>query len=307
MKNACIAVALVLLAHFVFATGGLVARAQQQQTAVWAPKPEQLPPYPASQRPHVKIAELKARHARQPAWREVVVDDGYLQAEYISAAPGSIVSKRLHPDSRAWWVVMDGRMRVEIEGQPAFVATKGSMVQVPKQTFYSMETLGDTPSLRFAVNIANAKTIFPQEGKPPAVSGTRWVTLTMNRAPAAYDNGNQPHINLYEAAKAPKYTGAPFVRDERVSANVIYGFEKDLVPIPQAGRGHYHPDSPEFWLVMAGQIRYAFENREPFVADEGDVAYVPSGTYHLARFHGPGPSTRLAITRFVGNTQLIEP
>jgi mannose-6-phosphate isomerase-like protein (cupin superfamily) len=218
MKNACIAVALVLLAHFVFATGGLVARAQQQQTAVWAPKPEQLPPYPASQRPHVKIAELKARHARQPAWREVVVDDGYLQAEYISAAPGSIVSKRLHPDSRAWWVVMDGRMRVEIEGQPAFVATKGSMVQVPKQTFYSMETLGDTPSLRFAVNIANAKTIFPQEGKPPAVSGTRWVTLTMNRAPAAYDNGNQPHINLYEAAKAPKYTGAPFVRDERVSA-----------------------------------------------------------------------------------------
>ena len=277
-----------------------------QQTIVWAPKPERLPSYPASQRHHVKVSELKAKHARQQEWREVVVDDGYLQAEYISAAPGSVVSKRLHPDSRAWWVVMDGRMRVEIEGQAPFVATKGSMVQVPKQTIYSVETLGDQPSLRFSVNIANAKTLFPQDAQPPAAPGTRWLAVTMSRTPAAYENGNQPHVNLYEAAKAPKYTGGPFVRDERVSANIIYGFEKDLVPIEKAGRGHFHPDSPEFWLVAAGQIRYTFENREPFVADEGDVVYVPPSTYHLARFHGPGPSTRLAITRFVGGTQLIE-
>ena len=195
-------------------------------------------------------------------------------------------------------------MRVEIEGQTPFVATKGSMVQVPKQTMYSMETLGEQPSLRFSVNIANAKTLFPQDAQPPAAAGTRWLAVTMNRTPAPYENGNQPHVNLYEAAKAAKYTGGPFVRDERVSANIIYGFEKDLVPIAQAGIGHFHPDSPEFWLVVAGQIRYAFENREPFVADEGDVVYVPPSTSHLARFHGPGPSTRLAITRFVGNTQL---
>jgi hypothetical protein len=49
------------------------------------------------------------------------------------------------------------------------------------------------------------------------------------------------------------------------------------------------------------------EDREPFVADEGDVVYVPPSTFHLARFHGPGPSTRLAITRFVGNTALVDP
>ena len=304
MTHARLALAPVLLALVGFAPG-LAARAQQ--TTVWAPKPERLPAYPASQRPHLKLSELKARHARQPDWREVVVDDGYLRAEYISAAPGSVVPKRLHPDSRAWWVVVEGRMRVDIEGQPALVATKGSMVQVPKQTIYSIATLGDQPSLRFAVNIADAKTLFPQDGKPPSVPGTRWLAATMSRTPGVYENGNQPHVNLYEAAKAPKYTGQPFVRDERVSANIIYGFEKDLVPIPQAGRGHFHPDSPEFWLVVAGQIRYAFENREPFVADEGDVVYVPPGTYHLARFHGAGPSTRLAITRFVGNTALVEP
>lgn len=305
MKHRIIALTLATAAHLVF--GGDFA-ALAQQTTVWAPKPERLPAYPQSQRHHVKVSELKARRARQQDWREVVVDDGYLRAEYISSAPGSVVSKRLHPDSRAWWVVTDGSMRVEIEGQAPIVATKGSMVQVPKQTIYSMQTLGATPSLRFAVNIADAKTLFPQDVQPPqAAPGMRWVSVGMTRSPAAYENGNQPHVNLYEAAKAPKYTGQPFVRDERVSANIIYGFEKDLVPIDKAGRGHFHPDSPEFWLVVAGQIRYAFENREPFVADEGDVVYVPPSTFHLARFHGPGPSTRLAITRFVGNTALVDP
>ena len=306
MRNARTGAALGLAAHLIFVTAGLAVRAQQ--TAIWAPKPAQLPAYAAPQRPHVRLSELKARHAREREWRELLVDDGHLQAEYIASAPGSVVSKRFHPDSRAWWVVVEGQMRVEIEGQSSFVATRGSLVQVPKQTIYSIETIGDRPSLRFAVNVAGAKTLYPQDAPPPAVAGINWVsvTLTLNRTPAPYDNGNQPHVNLYEAARAPKYTGGLFVRDEKVSANIIYGYEKDLPALLPTDRGHFHPDSPEFWLVMAGQIRYAFENREVFVADEGDVAYVPMSTYHLARFHGPGPSCRLAITRFVNSTQLIE-
>jgi hypothetical protein len=43
-------------------------------------------------------------------------------------AAGTKVSPRFHPDTRAWWIVMDGQIRFEIEGQDSFVATKGSMV-----------------------------------------------------------------------------------------------------------------------------------------------------------------------------------
>lgn len=304
MANSGRAVATGLLASLLLVTGGLAAGAQQ--TTAWVPKPRQLPAYTPPQRPHVKLSELKARHAGQQEWRERLVDDGYLQAEYISSAPGSAVSKRFHSDSRTWWVVVDGEMRVEIEGQPPFTATKGSLVQVPKQTIYSMETIGSRPSLRFAVNIADVKTIYPRDAQPPAVPGFDLLPLTLNRTPARYENGNQPHINLHEAAKAPKYTGQPFVRDDRVSATIIYGYEKDLPALQPTDRGHFHPESPEFWLVLAGQIRYAFENRDVFIADEGDVVYVPASTYHLARFHGAGPSCRLAITRFVGNTAVIE-
>ena len=52
---------------------------------------------------------------------------------------------------------MDGQIRFDIEGQDSLVAKKGSMVQVPAQTIFSMETIGDQPSLRFETNIAKAK------------------------------------------------------------------------------------------------------------------------------------------------------
>lgn len=293
------------LALFALVTGGSVVGAQQ--TTFWAPKPVDVPGYTAPQRPHVKLADVKARHRGQQDWRELVVDDGHLQAEYVSSAPGSSVSKRFHPDSRVWWVVIDGQMRVDIEGQSPITATKGSLVQVPKHTLYSLETISDGPSLRFVVGLAGAKTIYPKDVQPPTVASTKWVSVTFTRRPAGYEDGSQPHINLYEAAKAaPKYTGGIVIRDDRAYTAMIYGYEKDLPPLDPGDRGHYHAESPEFWLIMAGQIRYAFENQEPFVADEGDVAYVPASTFHLARFHGPGPSCRLAITRFLNNTQLVE-
>ncbi len=304
MKSITAAVAIGLLAHLAVATNE--SRLHAQQTTVWAPKPAETPAYVSPQRPHVKLSELKARHRGQQEWRELLVDDGHLQAEYISSPPGSTVSKRFHPDSRAWWVVVDGQMRVEIEGQAPFTATKGSLVQVPKQTIYSMETIGGQPSLRFAVNISNAKTLYPQDVQPPTHARMNYLSLIFNRRAAPYENGNQPHVNLYEAAKAAKYTGGAFVRDEKASASIIYGYEKDLPPLDPTDRGHFHPESPEFWLVMAGHIRYALENLDVFVAEEGDVAYVPASTYHLARFYGPGPSSRLAITRFMNNSQVRE-
>ena len=90
MKSARIGVALGVVAHLVFTTAGLALRAQQ--TDIWAPKPGKLPGYAAPQRPHVKLSELKARHARDREWRELLIDDGHLQAEYVASAPGSIVS-----------------------------------------------------------------------------------------------------------------------------------------------------------------------------------------------------------------------
>jgi hypothetical protein len=109
------------------------AYAQQKGDILWAPK---YPPtkYTPPHKPITRIADLLAKHKGDKAWREEIVRDDHIWADYIQSPPGSKVSRRLHPDTREWWVVMDGQIRFEIEGQEPFITGKGAMVQVPLQT-----------------------------------------------------------------------------------------------------------------------------------------------------------------------------
>ena len=102
-----------------FASSQVIAQQQPRpvETRVWALKPTQTPAYKAPLKPWVKLSELKARHKGQSDWREVIVDDGRLSGEYFAAAAGSKVSRRMHPDTREWFAVVEGEVRVEIEGQ----------------------------------------------------------------------------------------------------------------------------------------------------------------------------------------------
>lgn len=280
--------------------------AQQQavEAPTWAPKWKNkwTPPH----KPITRLKDLRAAHQGRPDWRELIVDDDLLRAEYISMAPGAKVSPRFHPDTREWWIVMDGTIRFEIEGQDSFVATKGSMVQAPMQTIYSMEALGDRPALRFEVNIAKAKTMFPREVEPPKAPGVEWMLVRLNRKPGPYGYNNKPHINLFELAKSGRLPQTRFVHDDRAVANIIYGYEKDLPPRNPKDKGHYHPESSEFWLIMAGQIQYPIEGADTIIADEGDIVYVPPMTFHAPRFHGPGPSCRLAMNGYPNIAHLRE-
>jgi quercetin dioxygenase-like cupin family protein len=281
----------------------------QVPTEAWAPKPTKTPGYTSPQRPWVKLADVKAKHKGQASWRELVVDDGRLTGEYFFAAPGTTVSRRFHPDTREWFGVLDGQIRVEIEGQAPFVATRGSLVNIPRHTIYALETIGDTPSLRFAVNVSKAKTLFPLDTKPADAPppGTEWIPVQINRRPGGYDEFNKPHLNIHEeAAKNQKYSGGRFVRDDKSEMLVIYGHEKNMPPLDPNDKGHFHAESAEFWLVFTGKIRYKFEGQEPFVASEGDVAYVPASTWHATRFIGDH-ACRLSITEYVMNTLLLEP
>ena len=275
-------------------------------TVVWAQKPVKTPGYTGIHKPWIKLADLKAKHKGRPNWRELLVNDSRLTAEYLSAAPGTRVSRRFHPDTREWFAVVEGEVRVEIEGQEPFTATRGSLVNIPRQTIYSVETIGTSPSLRFTLNVAGARTLFPQDVEPPAPPpGQQWMQVRLNRTPGRYDEFNQPHLNIHDAAsKNEKYTGGRFVRDDKSEMLVIYGHEKNMPPLNPDDKGHFHAESAEAWLVFSGKIRYAFEGQQPFIASEGDVVYVPSNTWHATRFVGDN-ACRLSITEYVGNALLL--
>lgn len=280
------------------------------QEYFWGPK---APPakYVAPHRPHTKLADLKKKHAGKAEWRELLVDDEHLYGEYIQAAPGSKQPKCLHPDTRAWWVMLDGQIRFEIEGEEPFVATKGSMVQVPLQTYFSFETVGDKPSLRFEVNIAGAKTLYPAEAeRPAAIPGINWMKVRMPRRPGVYDYNNKAHTTFAELAQAldaGRLRGTQrVVEDARAAVNFIYGYEKNLPPLNPNDKGHFHPEGAELWVIMAGQIRYPIEGQGVIIADEGDLVYVPRNTFHAPRWYGPGPSCRLAMNGFPNMSHLFE-
>ena len=285
--------------------GWAVAQQQSNEQPSWAPKYEP-GKYPPGHKPHTKIAELRAKYKGKADWRETIVNDDYFKAEYISAPAGTKVGPRFHPDTRAWWVVMDGEIRFDIEGQDSFIAKKGSMVQVPLQTIYSMQVMGDKPALRFEVVPAKGKTLYPQAEKPPQMPGVTWLPVRLNRTPHPYGYQNKPHINLYELTKDPNYKGSRFVHDDRGVANIIYGSEKNLPPLNPNDKGHYHPECAEFWLIMMGKIRYPIESVGTVIAEEGDVVYVPPFTFHAPRFYGDAPSCRLAMNGYPDIAHLRE-
>ena len=278
---------------------GMISAQQKRapEPVSWAPK-QKPAQYTAGHKPIVKIADLLTKHKGQAEWRETIVNDDLFRAEYISMAPGSKLSPRFHPDNRIWWVVRSGQIRFEIEGQEPFVATKGSMVQVPMQTIYSMEVVGDAPALRFEVIPAKGRTLYPDNKALPSIAGVEFVPVRLNRRAHPYGYENKPHINMYELMKDPNYRGSRFVHDDRGVSNIIYGYEKNLPAYDPKALGHYHVESAEFWIILTGQISYTIETLDRIIADEGDVVYVPPFTYHNARFYGEGPSTRLAINGY---------
>ncbi len=289
------------------ALGGLLSPALAQ--TLYAPKGKPAV-YTPPHKPHTKLADLKAKNEGKVSWRELIVEDEHLRSEYISSAPGTKVSPRLHPDTRIWWVVVEGRLRFQIEGQEPFVASKGSMVQAPMQTTYSIETVGEQPALYFETNIAGAKTLYTNQADAPKLPAIDFLPVRFQRSPGVWGHNNKPHLPFDEVARDLEEGRAKgtvrIVQDDRGTANFIYGYEKNLPPINDKNRGHYHPESAEYWLIMKGQIRYPIENVGVIVASEGDVVYVPKFTFHAPRWFGTGPSCRLAMNGYPNISHLFE-
>jgi mannose-6-phosphate isomerase-like protein (cupin superfamily) len=262
---------------------------------VWSPKATKPGGWTAPMKPHTKLADVLAKHKGQADWVEPIVDDETLHADYISMSPGKKTPKRMNADTVEWWIVQDGQIRFDIDGQEPILASKGYMVQVPYRNMYTMETVGDRPSLRFEVNIARARKMYAMEETPVPLPGNTYVAARI-AGRGKYEGGNKPFVD-FNAVVAGTDRTREFVVDRDGYANIILG--RGIPPPALTDKGHFHQESSEFWLIMLGQIRYNIEGvPDVFVADQGDVVYVPKQHWHLASFAGDGMSCRLAMNAF---------
>jgi mannose-6-phosphate isomerase-like protein (cupin superfamily) len=249
---------------------------------------------------HTKLTDVLASHEGEDSWRHQVVDDKHLRAAYVQMAPGESSPVVILADHRTSFIVWDGEIEVSIGDDEPFVATKGFMIQVPFRVPFSMKNIGDGPSLHFEIFNANSTLLYPEEAKddlPEIAEGQEWYLARIEKPDTYARQNSKPYLDFFwEVENTEKGPNGAFTQDDRSFVNIIRG-KADGVP-PSTDIGHFHTDYAEFWFVMEGQISYLIEGAEFFVADPGDVVYVPPGRFHRASYHGDQMSTRIAINGY---------
>ena len=280
-------------------------------TQAWAPKPIKTPAYTPPQKPWVKLGDLKARHTRAaqlaraargrwPADGRVRVGGARHEAvEALSSRHARVVRGRrgrgAGRDRRAAAVHGDARIAREHSAADDLLA---------RDDRRQRRACGSSSTSR------GAKTLFPQEvtPPPPPPRDRHGCRSRSTARPAATTSSTSRTSTFTRPREEREVHGRPLRARRQVGdAGDLRAREEPAAAGSRATRGTSIAESAEFWLVFAGQIRYAFEGQQPFVASEGDVVYVPASTWHATRFIGPDPSCRLSITEYVGNTLVLEP
>jgi mannose-6-phosphate isomerase-like protein (cupin superfamily) len=266
--------------------------ARPQPIVAWSAQPVKPTPWVAPNKPHWKLAEILAKHAGKTSWSEDIVSDNDFKARYISMAPGEKTKTQFYADDRIEWIVQSGEMKVSIEGQQPFNATKGFLVQVPYRTPYSMETVGSAPSLRFEVTAARATPLYPLSETPTPVAGKKYVKIGYT-GHGDYDDVNKPYLDFEKDIVGANGRGGAFAKDDKTWVNIIRGPGQPVPPV--TNWGHFHVDFSEFWFILEGHIDYLIEGQKLFTAEQGDIVYAPQGRWHRASSSGTEVSTRVAI------------
>ncbi|MCP5410983.1 MAG: cupin domain-containing protein [Alphaproteobacteria bacterium] len=277
------------------------ASAQQRQLFyAWAPKPSVPTPWTAPNKPVWRYAEIVAAHKGQKSWVQPIVRDHDYSADYIQMAPGEKTRTQFWADDPVFWWIADGQVRFHIQGQQPFVASKGFMVQVPYRTPYSMETVGDAPSVRFEVRRAGRTPLYPvadkaNPGPAPKADGKTYVLSRYTNTPNPYGD-HKPYLDfIKDYVKNPNAPTAHFrfVEDDDNFMNIIRGH--GMPTPPDSDKGHFHIDYNEFWVIAEGSMDYKMEGMKVFTAHVNDIVYAPQGRWHRASWAGDGMSTRIAI------------
>jgi mannose-6-phosphate isomerase-like protein (cupin superfamily) len=273
----------------------------------WAPKPDAMKAYAGPNKAVVRIADVLAKHADQKNWAEQVLLTDRYEGKWIQMAPGEKTRTQFYGDDRTVWIVWGGKIRFNIQGQTPFVATKGFLVQVPLRVPYSMETVGDEPSLRFEVTRNNTLPSYPVasgDAPPPPKDGQHYVKISYPSTLVAggmdsFTEANKPYLDFFKDIVAAHPTGGGrltlFVGDRDNQAAIIRGMG---VPTPpDSNKGHFHIENDEFWFIPEGKIDYLIEGIGLLTAGPGDIVLALPGRYHRASFAPGQMDTRIAFNR----------
>ncbi len=306
--------ALTALAVMAFCAGSAKGQTPEQATRpdagaesilAWASKPATLVPFKSPNRLVYRLAEILAAHKGKQNWTQTVHLSRDFIGQWISMAPGEKTKTVFYADDRVFWEVQSGQMRVTIEGEEPFVAYKGFLVQVPKRLPYSMETVGDGPSLRFEVRPAGEPPQYPASETPTPVPGVQYIRAVYT-GHGDYDKINRPFIDFQKQIMEGGEKIGVWVRDDHTYVTILRSANGIPTP-PPTNWGHFHENFPEFWLIIEGTQQFLVEGEKLVTVHDGDLVATPIGRWHRAEPYGDGPSTRLAFIPRPDNLHWYQP
>nr|WP_246295086.1 cupin domain-containing protein [Schlegelella koreensis] len=287
---------LAVLGAIAISTVGMT-QAHAQQTFGWAPKPAQLTPYTGVNQPLTRLSDVIANRDPAVSWRQKIVDEPNVSADYVGMAVGTETRPSLSADHRTAFIVWAGDIEVTIQGQPTFMAKKGTMIQVPHRNEYKLKNVGTAPSLHFEIYVTDHTDLYLQNSAtlPPPPAGDAWY-LSRIDAPDVWTRPGQPTKPVFR-----HYLDSPsaqeFVNNDRLFVNAIRGQSTSLPPATDLG--HFHVYGGEFWFIIEGTMGYLIEGMPYFTAGPGDVVYAAKGRWHRAGNHpNTGLGTRVAINGY---------
>jgi len=290
-----------------------LAQTQAQATApaskatiAWAAKPAKLPPFVAPNKLVWRLADVLAAHKGKQNWKQAVFHSRDYDGAWISMAPGEKTKTQFYADDRVFWVVQSGQMKVTIEGQEPFIASKHFLIQVPKRLQYSMETVGNEPSLRFEMRPAGESPDYPLSETPTPVKGVQYIKAVYS-GHGDYDGKvNVPYVDFEKQIVQGGEKRGVWLRDDHNYVTILRS-QKGVPTPPDNVWGHYHANFPEIWLIIEGTQQFLVEGEKLVTVTDGDLVAAPTGRWHRAMPYGDGPSTRLAYIPRPDNLHWYQP
>jgi mannose-6-phosphate isomerase-like protein (cupin superfamily) len=281
---------------------------------VWAAQPIPETPYTGPNRLIWRLSDILAAHKGQQSWTQTVALTRDFQGDYVSLAPGEKTKTMLYADDRVFWSVQRGQMKVNIMGRKPFTATKDFLVDVAPHMPFSIENPGKEPVVFFRVTPAHEIPMYPVGETPTPVKGWKFIkakaAVTLGTKPDGtpitdghdYDDGNRPYLDFDKDVVGKNAGSSYFVADGHTSAHIIRA--KPGPTPPDSNFGHFHENMVELWIVLEGKVDVKVSGEKLVTGEVGDVMLAPEERWHRPSTLGDTPSTRLAITPRMQESQV---
>ena len=149
-------------------------------------------------------------------------------------------------------------------------------------------------SLRLEVNIAKARKMYPLNTTPVPMPGVEYVRARV-AGKGVYEGGNKPYVDFNAVVAGTDPHASVRQRCPRRREHHPRPWHSAAAPVGQGTLPH-----GELGVLVHSPRPDSLHDRgtPTFVADQGDIVYVPKQRWHLASLAGDGMSARLAMNGY---------